>query len=131
MLIIRSVFLCNNYEDGDEIYLVGFSRGAFTARSIGGLIEAMGLLTKKGLEDFYVIFNDWERQNDPDYYKPGSKGWIEATNLPNRIQYNAANKKQYVANLVAEGLTRPSITVEATAVWDTCVHPSSHLITAH
>lgn len=27
-------FLIGNYEEGDEIYLFGFSRGAFTARSI-------------------------------------------------------------------------------------------------
>ena len=98
---------------------MGFSRGAFTARSIGGLVEAIGLLTKKGLEDFYVIFNDWEKQSDPNYWKPGSKGWIEAANWPNRIQFNAANKKSYVDGLVSRGLTRPSVTVEATAVWDT------------
>ena len=49
-------FICNNYEDGDEIFLVGFSRGAFTARSIGGLIASFGLLTRKGLAQFYPIF---------------------------------------------------------------------------
>jgi uncharacterized protein (DUF2235 family) len=37
---IRDVyaFLVNNYVPGDEIFLFGFSRGAFTARSIAGLI---------------------------------------------------------------------------------------------
>lgn len=30
--------LIENYETGDEIYLFGFSRGAYTARSLGGLI---------------------------------------------------------------------------------------------
>ena len=37
-------FLVNNYAPGDEIFLFGFSRGAFTARSIAGLIGAIGLL---------------------------------------------------------------------------------------
>src|SRR4051812_28025598 len=43
---IRDVyaFLVNNYVPGDEIFLFGFSRGAFTARSIAGLIGAIGLL---------------------------------------------------------------------------------------
>ena len=27
-----------NYEEGDEVYIFGFSRGAFTARSLGGLL---------------------------------------------------------------------------------------------
>ena len=39
-------FLANNYERGDEIYIFGFSRGAFTARSLAGFIGACGLLTK-------------------------------------------------------------------------------------
>ncbi len=34
------------YEPGDEIYIVGFSRGAFTARSIAGMICDCGLPTK-------------------------------------------------------------------------------------
>jgi uncharacterized protein (DUF2235 family) len=31
------------YEPGDEIYLFGFSRGAYTVRSLGGMIKACGL----------------------------------------------------------------------------------------
>lgn len=45
-------FIANNYAVGDEIFLLGFSRGAFTARSIGGLIGAIGVLTRKGMEAF-------------------------------------------------------------------------------
>ena len=37
-------WLIEKYEDGDEIYLFGFSRGAFTARTLGGLISKLGLL---------------------------------------------------------------------------------------
>ena len=33
------------YEPGDEIYLIGFSRGAYTARSLGGMIAACGMAT--------------------------------------------------------------------------------------
>ena len=37
-------FLANNYVSGDEIYLFGFSRGAYTARSLAGLVGLTGLL---------------------------------------------------------------------------------------
>jgi uncharacterized protein (DUF2235 family) len=37
------------YEPGDDIYLVGFSRGAYTARSLVGLVRNSGLL--KGSND--------------------------------------------------------------------------------
>lgn len=37
-------FLAANYEPGDEIYVYGFSRGAFQARSLAGLIAFVGLM---------------------------------------------------------------------------------------
>ena len=37
-------FLSQQYEEGIEIYIFGFSRGAFTARSVAGYIGASGLL---------------------------------------------------------------------------------------
>lgn len=37
-------FLINNYEEGDDIFLFGFSRGAYTARVLAGLIHKVGLL---------------------------------------------------------------------------------------
>lgn len=61
-------FLATNYDVGDEIYLIGFSRGAFTARSIAGFLDCIGLLTMAGMEDFYSIFKDWENQ-DKKHYK--------------------------------------------------------------
>lgn len=39
-------FLVANYEPGDQIYLFGFSRGAYTARSIAGVIIRCGLLDR-------------------------------------------------------------------------------------
>ena len=61
-------FLATNYDVGDEIYLIGFSRGAFTARSIAGFLDCIGLLTMSGMEEFYSIFKDWENQ-DKKHYK--------------------------------------------------------------
>jgi uncharacterized protein (DUF2235 family) len=37
-------YLMDNYEDGDHIYLFGFSRGAFTVRALASLIHVFGLL---------------------------------------------------------------------------------------
>jgi len=41
-------FLVHNYEPGDHIYLFGFSRGAYTVRSLSGLINNCSIL--KGSE---------------------------------------------------------------------------------
>lgn len=37
-------YLMNVYEDGDHVYLFGFSRGAYTARAIAGVLHMFGLL---------------------------------------------------------------------------------------
>ncbi len=37
-------WICDCYEEGDELLLFGFSRGAFTARSTAGLIRNAGVL---------------------------------------------------------------------------------------
>lgn len=42
-------FLAQNYEPGDEIFIIGFSRGAYTARSVAGMLASVGLLTKVAL----------------------------------------------------------------------------------
>lgn len=45
-------FLIANYEEGDEIFLFGFSRGAFTARSIAGMIRNCGILKRESVRRY-------------------------------------------------------------------------------
>nr|WSZ16531.1 DUF2235 domain-containing protein [Streptomyces canus] len=49
-------FLIHTYEPGDTLYLFGFSRGAFTARSLAGLIHNCGILRP---EQAYRIDEAW------------------------------------------------------------------------
>lgn len=37
-------YLMNVYEDGDDVYLFGLSRGAYTARALAGVLHMFGLL---------------------------------------------------------------------------------------
>jgi uncharacterized protein (DUF2235 family) len=39
-------FLMNNYEEGDRVFLFGFSRGAFMVRALAGMLHMVGLLRK-------------------------------------------------------------------------------------
>jgi uncharacterized protein (DUF2235 family) len=38
------VFLMQNYQEGDSVYLFGFSRGAFTARVVAALLYMYGVI---------------------------------------------------------------------------------------
>lgn len=40
-------FLCWNWSPGDEIYMFGFSRGAFTVRTLAALISSQGLVSSE------------------------------------------------------------------------------------
>jgi len=55
------LFLVNNYESGDQILLFGFSRGAYTVRSLAGLINNAGVLKKENalkLNDAYELYRN-------------------------------------------------------------------------
>ncbi|MDD5330280.1 MAG: DUF2235 domain-containing protein [Sulfuricella sp.] len=44
-------WLAAHYRTGDRLFLFGFSRGAFTVRSLGGMMSVCGLLDLSGLDD--------------------------------------------------------------------------------
>ncbi|KZT09411.1 uncharacterized protein LAESUDRAFT_552679 [Laetiporus sulphureus 93-53] len=49
-------FIAQNFEEGDEICIFGFSRGAYTARKLSGLIDKIGLLKRQSLGHFFEIW---------------------------------------------------------------------------
>ena len=77
-------FLCRNYvaegnhEEGDRIYLFGFSRGAFTVRVLAGLIDRCGLCTDFGSER---ELHETARANYT-IYREKYRGWQLARLIP-------------------------------------------------
>jgi uncharacterized protein (DUF2235 family) len=64
-------FLSQFYRPGDNIYVFGFSRGAFTARSLCGFLSASGLLTEDACNEANLEFA-W------DYYRTAPKARFPA-----------------------------------------------------
>lgn len=66
-------FLCLNYVEGDEIYLFGFSRGAYTVRSLAGMIHCSGLLKRSYITDAaeaYELYRNRDiKPSDPEAVK--------------------------------------------------------------
>lgn len=50
-------FLCDQYEHGDMIYLFGFSRGAYQARTLAAMVEEIGLVDDKDDIEEHVEFS--------------------------------------------------------------------------
>ncbi|ROW12555.1 hypothetical protein VMCG_00427 [Cytospora schulzeri] len=114
-------FICANYVDGDEIILIGFSRGAFTARSIAGMIGDLGLLTREGMPFFYPVFKDMQNWQTKNYKDP-----FPGVPFENKPRGESA-AEDYRRMLVEHGYTRvyegggsgKLITIKAVAVFDT------------
>jgi uncharacterized protein (DUF2235 family) len=45
-------FLIANYDPGDDIYIFGFSRGAYTARCIAGMVSRCGILKRDSVREY-------------------------------------------------------------------------------
>jgi uncharacterized protein (DUF2235 family) len=59
-------WLVENYNDNDEIYIFGFSRGAFTARSLAGLISICGIVrpgAPLGVGQLYARYGSVDRNH--------------------------------------------------------------------
>ena len=62
-----------NYEEGDELFFFGFSRGAFTVRALAGFMNLVGLLQK---DDDYWLPEVYECYKNG--YAKGSPQWTQA-----------------------------------------------------
>ncbi|KAF3931314.1 hypothetical protein ABW19_dt0204345 [Dactylella cylindrospora] len=65
-------FLCNNFEPGDEIFMFGFSRGAFTVRTLCGLISQFDLIDRYDLDlfpDLYTAYKSRTYEKQAEFNK--------------------------------------------------------------
>ncbi|KZV80388.1 hypothetical protein EXIGLDRAFT_630315, partial [Exidia glandulosa HHB12029] len=61
------IWLCQNWIPGDEIFLFGFSRGAYTARAVAGLVHHMGLLDRANLDNFHRVYHLFQMRDQKDH----------------------------------------------------------------
>ncbi|KAF8868076.1 hypothetical protein CPB84DRAFT_1451507 [Gymnopilus junonius] len=57
-------FLMQNYLTGDRICLFGFSRGAYTARSLAGMLHKVGLLPAGNFQQVPFAYKMYTRADD-------------------------------------------------------------------
>ena len=66
--LIRRAYgwLASRYRPGDRIFLLGYSRGAYAARSLAGVIDRVGLLKREHATERGVTLTYRHYQNDPN-----------------------------------------------------------------
>ncbi len=81
-------WVCANYDVGDQVFLFGFSRGAYTARSLAGLIRTVGYLREPAPEllqsgmEIYRSRAQKDKKADNDravrFRNMHAKAWVES-----------------------------------------------------
>lgn len=110
--------LCENFKLGDEIYIFGFSRGAYTARSFAGLIKLCGIIEPNDGGEYERAKTFYRKR------KSKSKNWHKKF-----LEWRASNSikvcadeedQQYRKTLHADPTSVPPIaTIRYVGVWDT------------
>ena len=82
-------FLVQNWREGDQIYLFGFSRGAWTARVLAGFIHLVGLLRPEQLNMCDSALGAYKRAAEPKelFIVPGA-GHVDLYDRVNIIPWD-------------------------------------------
>ncbi len=104
------------YEPGDEIYIFGFSRGAYTARSLAGMIRSTGIIPRDRLDYIPRAVLRYKTFGDPTT-KPGSE---ESHKFRAEVSPGVATSDAEVAWRTEQGLNTPYLLrITYVGIWDT------------
>jgi len=116
--IVRGyTFISRSYSPGDEIHLVGFSRGAYTARALGGMIAKVGLLNPR----------TYDPTDKEEAYRLGIAAWAKSKSLSlegaGKLTDVANHLLRFIETFVASQLPTNGligdVPLKSVAVWDT------------
>lgn len=95
-------FLARTYETGDAVFIFGFSRGAYTARSLVSLIERYGLLS-------------WSRGLWPAISRKNTR---RVFNIYNAYRFRTGAAAEKTREIISDYPMR-SIAIDGIGLWDT------------
>ncbi|KAK1233033.1 hypothetical protein PQX77_003836 [Marasmius sp. AFHP31] len=78
-------FIAHNYFPGDEIYLFGFSRGAYTVRMVAMLIGEIGVLDRKNMDHFGKLYVAYQLLGKADDAKERAEAQAEVERYKDKI----------------------------------------------
>ncbi|KAF8600606.1 hypothetical protein BDV93DRAFT_608607 [Ceratobasidium sp. AG-I] len=103
-------YLMQTYQAGDQISIFGFSRGAYTARALAGMIHSVGLLPKHNLEHAPFAYQIYESSTEEK----------KVSTTPNPLAYD--KKSALPQNVDPDDFKRTfciPIKIAFLGVWDT------------
>jgi uncharacterized protein (DUF2235 family) len=116
--IVRGyTFISRNYDPGDEIHIAGFSRGAYTARALAGMISCVGLLDRAA----------YDPNDKNEAYRLGVAAWCKCKNMSLHGAGMLTDLANHLLNFVGGFFARQldadqliaNVPIKSVAVWDT------------
>ncbi|HEY7642814.1 MAG TPA: DUF2235 domain-containing protein [Steroidobacteraceae bacterium] len=116
--IVRGyTFISRNYDAGDEIHIAGFSRGAYTARALAGMISSVGLLNRA----------KYDAEDKNEAYRLGVAAWCKCKNMSLHGAGKLTDIANHMLNFVGGFFARQldadqliaDVPIKSVAVWDT------------
>ncbi len=108
-------FISRNYEPGAHIHIVGFSRGAYTARALAGLIVSQGLLGRPITQDKELAYRcgkeAWYRYRAAGKTKPNF--WVRT------VEALANPRELFTRDVLKDSDLIPIDRIASVGVWDT------------
>lgn len=114
--IVRGyTFISRHYDPGDDVHVTGFSRGAYTARALAGMITNVGLLDR-------ASYNPGDKA---EAYRLGIAAWCKSREMMLRNANRPLThlvldfvRAFFGADLPANAFV-PDVPIKSVAVWDT------------
>jgi glutathione S-transferase len=117
--IVRGyTFISRVYDPGDSVHIAGFSRGAYTARALAGMIATVGLLNK----------NAYDPNDKNKAYLMGLEAWMKCKSVVFTGKHGLAATLTNWAHAIGGAIARLTIKdkefitgvrLKSVAVWDT------------
>jgi uncharacterized protein (DUF2235 family) len=113
-------FIVLNYEPGDEIFCFGFSRGAYTARAVAGLVTDIGVIKPIDMQLFPQVYRAYQTNDEglPFRGKLSKKG----TELSKKERESGSKERAQSWEIFPHGnleVSEDSRKVKVVGVWDT------------
>ncbi|MUZ64117.1 DUF2235 domain-containing protein [Agrobacterium vitis] len=110
-------YISRKYKPGDKIFIVGFSRGAYTVRALTGLIASCGLLDARShdLENKDLAY----RLAASIWYGYRKKNAKKDAGLLSKLQSVVMDFPYFFQSPIAEPHLISDISIDTVAVWDT------------
>jgi uncharacterized protein (DUF2235 family) len=110
-------FLVHTYQTGDQIYLFGFSRGAYTVRVLAGLIHKVGLITPEQVNlagSGLIAYKQFSSDEAPKL-RAKFKSAIDAVAAEDKLPQTAFDNAAQFARITSSRWP----TIRFVGVWDT------------